>query len=883
MYTEWKMRMISAFQLVLLTILLLKLHNGCCTNKSPKTLTLQNITLSSDVESQTLNVRWHLKGETNAAGKEIAFQIQVGWTKEKKNIFTDHFNTTFFKDRSFSWSWQSDFPLECTVYSVRIRTTEDESSTWSEWVDLEPASGTTEEVMIFPKEKTLPSGSTLNACCVHKENATAAIMFNSTPYPLINISSTAKAITVKKLPMVPYGSFNIDCTVSSPEEDPVHQGRHFFIIYPAETPRNLTCETQDLQKVTCSWNTGQFTKMPPAVQTKYCMSLSGKGMEKCFKENNGVFEVTPGQMVYNVTVKAINPLGEVEAHLSFNILERVYPPMLTDMSVHATGPRSLNVSWTLAGNLSALSLLCESELTTDHGKQILKNHTLDGGLNFVYTITLDGLCVYTSYSVRMHCAAAKHFWKWSKWSDPQVVQTGKYIPSAGPDIWREIKSSDKGRNVTLHWKYPDNSQTNGPIEYYNLTWTSLQGLPHTNSIIIRAENGIQHEKRLWFSNVSYIITIQAKNSEGWSPPSTLTVPSAAKGEINITRQIIKGTNEGFNLTWKPETLVTCGYTVEWRDRSNISSSGLHWAKFNSTAAVITSGNFRKGERYTFNIYGCTSAGDRALEIMTGYMQELSPTERPQIKHFRPQPHSVTLQWSFNEHSETNRGFILGYNICVKETSDITKATCKQIRNHEKNEYTFKGLQPMTKYRFDVSAFTAGGDGPCDSGTVTTPPFGSPGPLLGICLVPVLTALVLLLYFRKRIKNALCTSGDSEVKIEALKWDSGIYEISALIQSLKAEECNYSEIEVVKYEKEEKVLYCNLENTSTPQCCTKESPTKDAALDGCVNSLNINNLAYFWQNSTSYNQGAEDPFPASQSKFCSSQPRDDIALDYLPSP
>ncbi|KAG2465845.1 OSMR protein, partial [Polypterus senegalus] len=373
--------------------------------------------------------------------QNLASELETQWK--------DHFNTTFFKDRSFSWSWQSDFPLECTVYSVRIRTTEDESSTWSEWVDLEPA-----------------SGSTLNACCVHKENATAAIMFNSTPYPLINISSTAKAITVKKLPMVPYGSFNIDCTVSSPEEDPVHQGRHFFII--------------------------------------------------------------------------------------------LYPPMLTDMSVHATGPRSLNVSWTLAGNLSALSLLCESELTTDHGKQIL---------------------------------------------------------------------------------YPDNSQTNGPIEYYNLTWTSLQGLPHTNSIIIRAENGIQHEKRLWFSNVSYIITIQAKNSEGWSPPSTLTVPSAAKGEINITRQIIKGTNEGFNLTWKPETLVTCGYTVEWRDRSNISSSGLHWAKFNSTAAVITS----------------------------------APTERPQIKHFRPQPHSVTLQWSFNEHSETNRGFILGYNICVKETSDITKA------------------------------------------------------------------------------------------------------------------------------------------------------------------------------------------------------------------
>lgn len=48
-------------------------------------------------------------------------------------------------------------------------------------------------------------------------------------------------------------------------------------------------------------------------------------------------------------------------------------------------------------------------------------------------VTVRGLQPYTEYTARVRCGAAKHFWRWSEWSQPLPIRTKEGSMSS---LWR---------------------------------------------------------------------------------------------------------------------------------------------------------------------------------------------------------------------------------------------------------------------------------------------------------------------------------------------------------------------------------------------------------------------------------------------------------------
>ncbi|MGH0126173.1 UNVERIFIED_CONTAM: hypothetical protein FKN15_005569 [Acipenser sinensis] len=466
------------------------------------------------------------------------------------------------------------------------------------------------KAILFPKDRKIArNGSAVYFCCVAgKDELVTRMSVHNKNYFLIQISQRTQAIKVEYDLPVSYGN-DIDCIATKTKADP----SILFFINPPGVPNNLTCETRDMKEVVCTWRTWQEAKNNnPYTETIYSLyeGLLQK-VGKCQKESCS-FKVTPGQNVYNITVKAKNKVGKAAAHLNMDITHRVYPVDLSEVSNNGVGPRTVNLSWFLKANYSSLGLVCQTNITTDNGNQKL-NHSFEGRLdNHSYTVTVDGLHPYTNYAVSIHCAS-EHFWKWNSWSKAFSFITEQDAPSVGPDVWRQIKKSPQGRSVTLYWKYSTNSETNGPVLFYNITRTSQGRSTQMEPVV-----GVNW-KEFSIDHNAHTITVRAVNSAGGSPTSILNIPAdIGMAEENIEAKQINGNAEGFIITWQQDLEVTCGYTVEWCDQVGAKTCDLQWKKFPShtNSAFITSATFTAGKRYTFNVYVCKSDGDSLFEKKT---------------------------------------------------------------------------------------------------------------------------------------------------------------------------------------------------------------------------------------------------------------------------
>ncbi|XP_033890252.2 leukemia inhibitory factor receptor-like isoform X1 [Acipenser ruthenus] len=802
---------------LLLTFLLLELDNGGCNNEVTPTFTPHIIAIMKMLvdNEEHLIVNWSVSDVVYKAEVNITFQIQVSRTEDTNIIHTSNYTTVLTKNNTvLTWNWESEIPLECTSHFIRIRSNLNDTR-WSDWSPWKANSGidtsNATKAILFPKGKKIArNGSAVYFCCVAgKDERVTRMSVHNKNYFLIQISQRTQAIKVEYDLPVSYGN-DIDCIATKTKADP----SILFFINPPDVPNNLTCETRDMKEVVCTWRTWQEAmNSNPDTETIYSLheGLLQK-VGKCQKESCS-FKVTPGQNVYNITVKAKNKVGKAAAHLNMDITHRVYPVDLSEVSKNGVGPRTVNLSWFLKANYSSLGIVCQTNITTDNGNQKLQNHSFEGGLdNHSYTVTVDGLHPYTNYAVSIHCAS-EHFWKWNGWSKAFSFITEQDAPSVGPDVWRQIKQSPQGRNVTLYWKYSNNSETNGPVLFYNITRTS-QGRS-TQVVPVVGVNW----KEFSIDHNAHTITVRAVNSAGGSPTSILNIPAdIGMAEENIEAKQINGNAEGFIITWQQDLEVTCGYTVEWCDQVGAKTCDLQWKKFPShtNSAFITSATFTAGKRYTFNVYVCKSDGDNLFEKKVGYTQELAPSEMPRVTT-QENSFSVTLEWTFDDH-EMLPGFIKGYYVYItkknKEAAHSTEPNYFEfmIDNPSKKKLTVPNLQPSTDYNITVAAFTAAGRGRETFLTVRTHS-DSAGLLfkLGmVFLVPVLVALIVIMcawQYRRKLKKLgllICSSSTSE-NIRALQWDSSIFETSKTVQSTEPEDCTYCKIEIVESKKEKEEL------------------------------------------------------------------------------
>uniref|UniRef100_A0A3P8XX68 Fibronectin type-III domain-containing protein n=1 Tax=Esox lucius TaxID=8010 RepID=A0A3P8XX68_ESOLU len=641
--------------------------------------------LRANVAKQTLELRW-LVNDTAVD----TYEIQVGRTE---NFTTNVSSSTVSSDSVLTWSWVSTLPLQCADHSVRIRSFCNHSNP-SDWTQWKTNYGEVwKHTTMFPKQQVLKEGSTILFCCVPPRGVHITNMaFNSTSYPLINITHRVRAINVHNLNIT---QASVGCVDLGPQKT-----RWTNTISP-QRPENLTCSTEDLRAITCTWTPGR----PHDDNTQLHFPLlclyrnSSQRPIKC-GESSCRLQAVPGLEHYQVSVVVRNQLGEERQRYSFNITDRVFP-VPVDVRV-SPGVDKADVSWVLRGNLSGLGIFCQ--VTADQVKSrrqawcavLGKRTKRESGRNPCFLLHVSLVIV-----------------EWSSWVIGGFLSLFLLLyadPLVTLDVWRRIvELSHDRRKVTLLWT----SQISGSastvrIQYYQVLWSQNGG----QWIQQRVREQTQTEIAIGPGQCDIII--QAVIRTGSSLPAHITIPPVERdGSHRIVMLMAGSADGGFHLLWEEQEDVTCGYTVEWCALGNGVPCNLQWRRVpvGKTWVSLRAGYFKPGRRYNFDIYGCTDEGDKLLAICTGYSQELNNVSLPYlIEPIIMSSTSVTLDWDYDENNPSNPGFITGYLVTVHKVSS-TGPFNKTVADPHNKSLTIVGLQDNQEYTFHLSALTKVGPGP----------------------------------------------------------------------------------------------------------------------------------------------------------------------------
>ncbi|KFO89627.1 Oncostatin-M-specific receptor subunit beta, partial [Buceros rhinoceros silvestris] len=748
------------------------------------------LNISTDLALQQLLVEWDVGKAAHDAELAMSFEIQVRQTHENTTVWTGFHNVTLDKSgKPLHWIWNSDIPLECMSHSVTIRTKAEASEVWSLWetalgLDTSNNSGP----QIFPNEKIVEEGSDITLCCIGRKGQIIKQFFVDSAVHVFNhTNSQVGLLTVKNVTHQEGSHISVYCQESC-NEDECYDFTVFFVGKPPDTPNDFSCQTQDMRVVTCTWSQGGDTYLHGPHAPKYTLSeeFSQKMVPctvSCSEQCSCSWDVGQ-QRICNITVTVENPLGRKTATDVFDVTHRIYPAAPFQLWGECTDTE-ITLYWKHRNK--EIELFCQTEVLQPDGKVELHNSS-DAHLRYA-SITLGGLQPFTEYTARVRCGSAKHFWRWSEWSEAQTIITKEATPSGKLDIWREITPVAGGRNVTLFWKQAPNFRANGINISYEVTWEKVEDGSQLQSISFPS---VYNSTRISIDNHAYRISIKAKNNVNYSLPSVLIIPTATEtllcsflGTEEPEEEQVNGTDDGIFISWKPRHIYD-SYIIDWCNFPMWQPCDLQWKRFgpNTSSALINSAAFVPGVRYNFRIYGSVANKASLLEKKTGYFRELPPLLDPIVKKVELTSNAVTLSWDSYPTNESQPGFVRGYHVYVSPVQEDCglkgskkhvlpgdSVLCKYtIENPEEKRYTVKRLLSNTKYKLVVKAYTSGGETPIVNFIYIDTPFNSNMLYLLILLVVVPSLVAAICQWKlKRVKECCCPVIPSPNKSKVLSF------------------------------------------------------------------------------------------------------------------
>lgn len=769
---------------------LLHLRTWCTAYSQQESLVfpVTYLNVHKDLPLQRLLVEWDVDKSARDAELVMSFEIQVR-RAEEAIVWREFLNATLDKSgKPLHWMWNSDLPLECMSHSVRIRSKAEVSKTWSQWSPWETIQGldtsNISEPRIFPDEKIIEEGSDISLCCIGRKGQIIKEFFLNSPIPYFNRTNSQVGLLIAKnvkFKGVPHVLCRESCS-----EDNCFAHAVFFVGRPPDTPRDFSCQTRNMREITCTWDQGRDTYLYGSHSSKYKLSeqfskTSVPCTVNCSERCSCSWNVGK-QRIYNITLTVENPLGQRTTMDVFDVAHRIHPlPPFQQWEEHTE--TEIELHW--EQKEKEIELFCQAEVWQPNGKAKLYNSS-DTQL-YHNSITLGGLQPYTSYTSRVRCGAAKHFWRWSEWSKAHSFRTKEKAPSGKLDVWRKITPALQGRNVTLFWKQEAGFRANGEIISYEVTWEKVVDRFKPEHISLSSDC---NSTRIFIDNHPYRISIMARNTVGYSHPSVLIIPGATDIEKKLNSSELKeehvnGTDGGILISWKPRD-KSDSYIIDWCNFPMLQPCDLQWRRFgpNTSSALIKSAAFVPGVRYNFHVYA--SAANRAflLEKKTGYLKELPPRFDPDVKKIELSYHEVTLYWDPYPTDEIHPGFLRGYHVYVspvqegcnlkgskKHVLEGGSVVCKfTIENPEEKTYTVKHLTSNTKYKLAIKAYTGGGENSATNFRYIDTPLDSDMLYLLVLLVVVPSLIMAVcLWKMKWVKDCCCPVIPSPNKSKVLSF------------------------------------------------------------------------------------------------------------------
>ncbi|KAK9523056.1 hypothetical protein VZT92_019485 [Zoarces viviparus] len=741
-----------------------------------------------DSDGRSLSVSWRVN-HSSLVGD--VYEIQISRGESHAVNYTTNLSLSSVDSDEYAWTWTSDVPLECVNHSVRLRQFYNRSvpSPWSDWVTNYGAQAQ-DKTQIFPSKRVLREHTSAYFCCVPPRGVgVTGMAFNNRGYPLLSVEAPGvKAIVVHNLtiPTTFIKELFLSC---SDARGKISYTRN-YISFPPQRPRNLRCATSDMITVICTWDSGRRRHLDDGNKQNHTLHIENSNRKpiRC-KPLSCSFPAVPQREEYNISVVVKDQLGEETESYSFNISDRVSPVVVVVRV--SPGVSHSTVSWVVRGNLTRLNLLCE--VTTDpySSTQLICNNA-SGHCE----VELLHLLPNTCYSARARCSAGR---LWGRWTQPISFTT---YPMVTLDVWRRIKqlSDPNTRKVTLLWTpHVPGSAATVNIQGYVVQW-SQGGQNRTER-----KDGRQTQAEVSIDAGQHDFTVQAVVLTGSTVPAHITVPQRDDGEtLPAKKRVSSNTAAGFNLSWDDVDTATCGYTVEWCILGHVvpCTDAVRWVKVlegnNTLVLPASTGHFKAGCRYTFNIYECTENGHRLLEAQTGYSQELQSVKSPSlVEPVQSTSSSVTLEWRYDEDDPAHPAFITGYLVTVQEVgSDQFNVS---VADPRRKSVTIEGLQQNQEYAFSVSALTKEGPGEPTSITIRTRT--NYAAHLAKVLTPILLLLgciVLMWPRRKMLRSGLkeIFAYPAGMNIKTPELDGFLHEIAEWLRPQRAEECSSCDIEIL---------------------------------------------------------------------------------------
>ncbi|KAM9338351.1 leukemia inhibitory factor receptor-like [Symphorus nematophorus] len=437
----------------------------------------------------------------------------------------------------------------------------------------------------------------------------------------------------------------------------------------------------------------------------------------------------------NFTLTATNTLGKVVLSDAADLTKRVhmYPPV--QLRASTVNARNVTLEWEWGvPQYSGLNITCQVHI--GHCETATIREISGVGLRLA---VLNDLMPHRKYTVRVQCGTTPHVWKWSNCSQNVIFHTRGDVPDA-LDVWIQLK----GHHIIIVWKELLANQSHGHIKDYEVTWSKSTEREQQNRVTVH--NKTRHELSL-DTTEEYIVTVTARNKNGSSSPSTITIPRLSPDRterVNTSR--ILGSSGSFHLSWSASPVASCGYIVDWCP--TVGQCEVEWLKVppNETSAIVSSETFTDGVRYSLSVYACTQGAPVLLERREGYVRE-KKIEGSLFEPLTKELQDSCVKVSWNRIDPRNQSaFIQGYvllgyfsdsgKIAVNVSTDDPYATSLTAENLK-----------FTSYKFEVMARTAVGE--CGTMlfevTLYSPAFTLPDIIALVCVFSLLSLITILCY------------------------------------------------------------------------------------------------------------------------------------------
>ncbi|KAM3938780.1 leukemia inhibitory factor receptor [Leptodactylus fuscus] len=780
--------------------------------------------LVADYQTDTLAVAWTMNSTTLVNGMKLTCEMNVlqgGNLLLHNETVVEHWYSEL---GMFHWNWTSDFPLNCSSHSVRVRCFVHEEyydgeKRMSDWSAIKTVNGSGSENVVFPEDIVVAVGSDVNFCCkVQRGLQVQSISYIADEFPLVEMGNGSRGIRLTNLQKSEPSGDNILCHTSPESSEFI--GTVVFVGYPPDKPRDFSCEARHLKVINCTWKAGRDTGLyGPQRGTKYTLyerfsgiNTSCSGYNEDLDEYNCSYDIKKEQELHEFLLLARNPLGTSNISLAIDVTERIHPLPIEKFIIRDTSPTEVYLSWFLPGTYTSINLSCQIEVKPVHGETEMRNITFQGLKDGQYHCDIDGLHPFHVYDFRVRCASHDHFWKWSNWSSTRRHSTLTAAPSRKLDVWREILWSPEGGEIKVYWKPLTVREANGVVTSYKVTWRPLHSPNTSQEVHLPADLNRTTIYLNGSHDGEYEIYVTAINSVGSSLPSRITT---VQMRSDVSVEHIDGDGTGINITWSPDPSVSCGYLVKWIPSSPPSDSSLMWKRFSSNAAsgFISSKHFQAGLRYNVSLYGCKNDNHQLLKEMIVYSEELAPLVAPNFTIQETTSRSILVKWEAIS-EEYLRGFLQGYLVyVVKQQNDSssvkfqdlvrnTETKIKNITDPAVRVLKIEDLQSGTSYTLGLQAYTKGGMGPIKSFSVLTND-NAVGLILAI-LIPIVVAVVLgivtsAVCYQKRewIKETFYPDIPNPENSKALQFPKNVAEGGKTVKTLEMNRCTPSSVEVVE--------------------------------------------------------------------------------------